>query len=170
MLNKITKIALFLICIFFSHWGYADQPDKKIALWISDKVVNYIQENGISGLQREMHSNAHVFRYKDIYAFVLDEEANMIAHGANSALVGRNMYNIQASDGVRVFQLMEKHLKGQQKGWVHYVWSNPINKKIQLKKVFIQRVNHYYVAVGIYLPAASTQHLQKHSTIKTFSE
>lgn len=165
MLQKnCISLAIFLL-ISWTSSVQADAPDRKIALWIANQVVNYIHEVGISGLQQEMFGENQAFRYRDIYAFVLDEEANMIAHGANKALVGRNMYNIRNSDGVFVFQLLQGQLVNQADNWVSYRWANPINNKIQEKDVYIKKVKGYYVGVGIYQPPLSTQHLVKYSNL-----
>lgn len=157
-------LAIFIL-IFWTSSVRADAPDRKIALWIANQVVNYIHEIGISGLQQEMFGENQAFRYRDIYAFVLDEEANMIAHGANKALVGRNMYNIRNSDGVFVFQHMQNQLGSYPDKWVSYRWANPINNKIQEKDVYIKKVKGFYVAVGIYQPPLSTEHLAKYSNL-----
>jgi signal transduction histidine kinase len=93
---------------------------------------------------------AKKFNYLDLYPFVYTlDGTNCVAHGANPALVGKNLINLRDTDGkylIRDLSAMAK--KGG--GWVDYTWPNPVTKMIDRKSSYVERMGNYFVGVGVY--------------------
>jgi cytochrome c len=94
------------------------------------------------------------FHDRDLYVFVYDisqpNKAICAAHGLFPALVGKNLYDIKDPDGKYLVRPMVAIAEGSGRGWVDYKWPNPITKKIEDKSSYIERMDHYFVGVGVY--------------------
>ena len=84
------------------------------------------------------------------YFYMFDKNANLIYHGNNKKLIGKNLYDFRGSYGL--FRVVEKALKdGTSSG--QYLWKNPKNGKNENKYVYISKIKNsdVYIATGFYL-------------------
>ncbi|MGH6671260.1 MAG: cache domain-containing protein [Xanthobacteraceae bacterium] len=93
---------------------------------------------------------AQKFKNLDLYPFIYTlDGTDCVAHGANPALVGKNLIDMKDQDGkflIRELSVMAK--KGG--GWVDYKWPNPVTKMIEAKSAYVERMGNYFVGVGVY--------------------
>jgi cytochrome c len=87
---------------------------------------------------------------RDLYVFVLDLQGNVLAHGANKAMIGKSLINIKDPSGRLFVQDMLKIGETTGEGWVDYSWSNPTTKKIEPKSTFIKKAGDVLIGVGVY--------------------
>lgn len=88
---------------------------------------------------------------RDLYIFVMDLEANMLAHAANKGLVGRNIMDLKDPDGKLFIQEFVTKAKNPGEGWVDYKWPNPVTKKVMQKSTFVKKLGaNRLVGCGIY--------------------
>ena len=73
-----------------------------------------------------------------------------MAHGANAALVGKNLIDLKDPDGKFLIRELAAVAKGPGSGWVDYKWPNPITKLIDNKSSYVERMGDYFVGVGVY--------------------
>lgn len=90
------------------------------------------------------------FNDRDLYPFVYKlDGTDCVAHGANPALVGKNLIDLKDQDGkFLIRELSEVATKGS--GWVDYKWPNPVTKLIEAKSSYVERMGDYFVGVGVY--------------------
>ena len=93
---------------------------------------------------------ARTFNDRDLYPFVYTlDGTDCVAHGANSAMVGKNLIGLKDQDGkFLIRELSEAAKKGG--GWVDYKWPNPITKLIEAKSSYVERMGDFFVGVGVY--------------------
>jgi cytochrome c len=93
---------------------------------------------------------ARTFNDRDLYPFVYTlDGTDCVAHGANSAMVGKNLIGLKDQDGkFLIRELVETARKGG--GWVDYKWPNPITQLIEAKSSYIERMGDFIVGVGVY--------------------
>lgn len=93
---------------------------------------------------------AKAFNDRDLYPFVYTlDGTDCVAHGANPALVGKNLIDLKDQDGkFLIRELSATANKGD--GWVDYKWPNPITKLIEAKSSYVERMGDYFVGVGVY--------------------
>lgn len=91
------------------------------------------------------------WRPKDMFVFAQDMNANMLYHGANEKLVGKNFTEMRDSSGKEFNKEMIATAK-KGSGWVDYQWAHPATKKIEDKSAYIVKTAkpEGFVAVGIY--------------------
>lgn len=117
-----------------------------------EHVVTLFDAEGIEAVIAAVGdpSNA-TFRDRDLYVIVGELGGNLVAHGANSALVGRNLDGMKDANGVLVGVELQKTAREDGAGWVDYVWPNPATKKIESKSTRVVRLgDSHYAGVGIY--------------------
>jgi cytochrome c len=90
------------------------------------------------------------FNDRDLYPFVYTLEGVSVAHGANAALVGKNMIGLKDPNGVAMVKQMSVVAQSGQPGWVDYKWPNPLTNKIDDKTAYIERAGDVFIGVGIY--------------------
>lgn len=93
---------------------------------------------------------AQKFKDRDLYPFVYTlDGTDCVAHGANAALVGKNLINLKDQDGKLLIQELSATAK-KGGGWVDYKWPNPVTKLIDAKSSYVERMGDYFVGVGVY--------------------
>jgi cytochrome c len=75
------------------------------------------------------------FHDRDLYVFVRSMDGNTVAHGVNKGMIGHTSLDLANAKG---------------SGWVDYRWPNPVDKKIEPKSSYIEKVGDYVVGVGVY--------------------
>ena len=90
---------------------------------------------------------ATAFHDRDLYVMVYNRSGTCVAHGANPALIGKTLINLQDTNG----KYLIKDLVGvTDAGWIDYTWPNPVTKKIQPKVTYVVRVGDFQIGVGAY--------------------
>ena len=93
----------------------------------------------------------------ELYIFVIDiqnigiQNAVMVAHGANEALIGTEVYDLQGREGKYIVQDMAEAVDNPyQKGWSTYHWKNPKDMLVREKYSYVVKIKNYIVGAGIY--------------------
>jgi signal transduction histidine kinase len=131
----------------FSTVAFANTPDAAKAM--VKKAVVFLKANGKDKALAEFSNPKGQFVKGELYLTVWDLSGTQIAHGANAALVGKNLIDLKDSDGkafVKEFMAVGK--KGS--GWVDYKWTNPKSKKIEPKTVYLEVSGDVLIGCGVY--------------------
>lgn len=86
----------------------------------------------------------------ELYVFVQKFSGEIVAHGANKGLIGKNLLEVKDPDGKPVTRSLIEVASTKGEGWVEYKWPNPASKKIENKATFVKKVGDVMVACGIY--------------------
>ncbi len=87
------------------------------------------------------------FHDRDLCLMVYDQSGTRVSHGANPALIGKTLINLQDTDGK---YLIKDLVAVRDAGWVDYMCPNPITKKVGPKTTYVVHVGDYFVGVGAY--------------------
>lgn len=87
------------------------------------------------------------FHDRDLYVMVYDSSGKNVAHGANAALIGKNLIDLKDVDGKF---LVREITAVKDQGWVDYKWPDPLTKKYGQKTTYVLHVGDYLVGVGAY--------------------
>lgn len=114
------------------------------------KGVAYIKANGAEKAAEEF-TNGKTFKEKDLYIVYTKFTGDVLAHGGNPKLVGKNLTGMKDSEGNPFFQMLLDLAKTKGKGWSgSYRFMNPATQKIEAKVMYLESVGETYVGVGIY--------------------
>jgi signal transduction histidine kinase len=113
-----------------------------------NEAVTYYQQHGAEKTFEQINKADGRFRQGELYVFVFDGEGNIVAHGADSSLLGTNRMDQQDENGKYfVKEIMDLSEGG---GTVKYVWMNPETGKVEPKTSYISRVGQYRFGSGVY--------------------
>lgn len=115
-----------------------------------EKAAQLIEKEGAEKAFAVINDPAGPFVSNDLYVFVGRLDGTTIAHGANKALIGKNLIAMKDADGVRFVQAMIDMVKTKGSGWVDYKWPDPTTHKIEPKSSYVKLVADMYVGCGIY--------------------
>lgn len=151
-MNKVLKtFAAFATCMavmaaaFAGERGTADDAKALVK-----KGVEYVKKNGKDKLIQEVNGKNPQVLDRDLYLSVWDLKANVLAHGANARLVGKDIIDLKDADGKPFMQEIVKKAEAAGSGWVDYKWTDPISKEIQPKSAYFEKVNDVIISSGYY--------------------
>jgi cytochrome c len=115
-----------------------------------DKAIGHVNQVGADHAYADFSRPDGGFVDRDLYVFCVDMEGKMLAHGNNTALIGRNVIEMRDPDGVQMVKESIRILNSSGAGTINFKWPNPISKKIEAKSAFIARVKGDWCGVGYY--------------------
>jgi len=94
----------------------------------------------------------------ELYVYVLGTDGVMLASGGSSAaLIGRKVMNMRDAFGTPFFWDILEKAKTSDTGVVEYRWLNRLHHKPERKIAYFQKVGERLLAVGYYIPRASSE-------------
>lgn len=151
-----------LLCLCFSHaWAAAETTAKTVddgqaAKALLVKALARYHDQGDKAFAE--FSRQGDFVKGELYVYVVDTNGVMLASGGPSvALIGRDVSDLLGPDLQKAFKqgLAAPQTEGIQQA--EYRWQNWSDGKVELKHVYYQRVGDRILAVGYYLPRASSE-------------
>jgi cytochrome c len=146
----ITVITVFVCFLTFSLANAAEKGTADEAKSLVAKAIDFIKANGKEKAFTEFNNKTGKFTDRDLYIFVVDFKGNVLAHGGNKSLVGINMLGLKDSEGNFFIKNMIQAAQTKGSTWSDYKWTNVVTKKIEPKSSFVQKIDDYLVACGIY--------------------
>ena len=147
-------IALFAISLIPVAFAQTDNTsDKEVKAMVLD-AINLYDEIGKDSF--ESFNSSPDFHKSDLYMFVFrDSDSIMMAHGANTALIGESVDKILDFYGESIGKMI--HDKATQEGvWVEYLWEDPVDKETHPKTVWVVKHDGYIFGTGSYSDAEPT--------------
>lgn len=114
--------------------------------------VEHIKKVGADKAFQDFTNDKATWTKKDLYLMVFDAKNITLAHGANSAMVGRDFSLVKDAGGVAIVPEMNKVAALKGKGWVDYDWVHPTSKKLEPKSTYVERLptGAGLIGAGIY--------------------
>jgi signal transduction histidine kinase len=127
-----------------------DFATKDEAQTMVKKAVAFIKEQGPDKAYPEITDRAGKFVDRDLYVVVYGLDGKVLAHGGNAKLVGKEMLDAQDVDG-KFFVKERVELAGKQPNfWQDYKFANPVDKKVEPKQMYCERLAETAVCAGVY--------------------
>jgi cytochrome c len=128
----------------------AKHATKDEAVAMVKKAVAYIKDQGVDKAYQEISNRTGQFVDGDLYIVVYQLDGKVLAHGGNVKFVGKDMSDAQDVDGK--FFVKERIELAQKQAffWQDYKFVNPVEKKVEPKQMYCERLEHTAVCGGIY--------------------
>ena len=127
-------------------WG---TPSEAKALVL--KALDYIKENGKEKAFAAFMDKKGEFIYKDLYLFVIDMKGNVLVHGEDKSLVGKNQLDLKDSTGKHFIQDFIKLMQMEDSAWAEYKWRNYETHEIEPKLTFLKKLDdNTFIGCGAY--------------------
>ncbi len=144
-------LMVVIICLLSASFVFAQEKGTaKEAQDLVAKAIAYYKAEGKDKAFAAINDSKGQFTKNDLYVFVFDFNSVCLAHGANKALIGKNLKELKDSNGKRFIDEMSQAAKTKGKGWIDYTWTNPTNKKIEPKSSYYVKEGDMYFGCGIY--------------------
>ena len=114
------------------------------------KAVAYAKAHGKERAIAEFHNPKGEFIEGDLYVLMGDFNGYLLAHGANPGMAGVCAIDGKDAKGKYLSRGMIEVAKTKGSGWFEFAYENPYTKKVQEKLSYIERVDDYYIACGVY--------------------
>lgn len=121
-----------------------------------DRAERHLLDKGDEALAS--FSRAGEFVEGELYVYVLDTQGNFLASGGSSiTLIGRNVTDLQDSEGRAFMREILDGAHAQGAGRVEYRWRNPSTGRNEPKIATYRKVGERILVVGYYTPFASLE-------------
>ena len=129
-----------------------DRGTKDEAKAMTSAALAHIKKVGNEQAFKDFTTDKANWTKKDLYVFAADTKGNVLAHGANDKLVGKNMIELKDQNGKMFVREMAELALTKGEGWVEYDWTHPSTKKVEGKSTFVKRIPGFdgSVSVGVY--------------------
>ena len=149
--KKFILLTYITMILFFGTFCLADAGQEEDAKLYVNKVVQYINKNGLEKAKKELIKPDGQFQKNDLLINISDFNGVLLAHNTYIKLIGENHWNLKDPKGkLFIQQSIEIAKKGG--GWSDFWWTNPKTKKIQSAHGWIQRVPDMEVWVMATIP------------------
>ena len=123
---------------------------KDEAVAMVKKAVAFIKEQGAEKTYPEITSKDPNFIDRDLYVVVYQLDGKVLAHGSNPKFVGKDMSDAQDVDG-KLYVKERVELAGKQASFLQdYKFVNPVDKKVEPKQMYCEKLENTAVCAGIY--------------------
>jgi signal transduction histidine kinase len=142
-----------LLLVLLAGWlcagvVYASEKDQAVAL--VDKAAALAQAQGKEKALAEISTAKGQFDKGEIYVFAYDTQGVIVAHPKNPKLIGKNLLEVPDPDGKFFRKEIQEVAKTKGTGWVDYKYTNPENKKVELKTTYLKKVGDLIICCGVY--------------------
>ncbi len=131
-------------------WAVSEHANAKEAEAMVKKGVAYIKANGKERGYAEITSKQSRFRDRDLYLVVYGLDGKVWAHGANEKMVGKVLIDLKDIDGKEFVKERVELAKAKNAFWQDYKFTNPVDRKVEPKKMYCERLDETVVCGGIY--------------------
>jgi cytochrome c len=139
-MRKLAVLVAAVMMMVFGSVVVAHAVTADEAKAMTEKAVAFWKANGKEKAIAEFNNQKGQFVKGDLYVFVNEFGGAIVANGGNPKLVGQNHLELKDPSGKLFNKEMVEVAKTKGSGWIDYVWTNPISKKVQPKSAWIQRI------------------------------
>lgn len=149
MMMKIVGTIALLSVLGAPAWG-AGHATKEQAVAMVNKAVAFIKDQGAAKAYPAIDKKGGQFTDRDLYVVVYGLDGKVLAHGANSKLIGKDMIDAQDVDGTYFVRDRVNLAKKEATFWQDYKFVDPETKRIEPKQMYCERLDETAVCAGVY--------------------
>jgi cytochrome c len=148
---SITTLALASTFLLGTASANTNLATKDEAVSMVKKGIAFIKANGVDKGYAEVSNKAGQFVDRDLYLVVYGLDGKCLAHGANAKQVGKDLIELTDIDGKYFVKDRIAMVKAKATGaWQEYKFTNPVNKKIEPKLMYCEKLGETAVCGGVY--------------------
>lgn len=118
-----------------------------------DRAVAHVQAVGQERAFTDFTRRDGGFVDGELYVYCVASDGTVVAHGGNPKLVGKNLWALRDAEGKLPTIAQIRLGQTQGKGWLEYLWPNPVTGRVQHKVTYIVRIDDRTIcASGYYKP------------------
>jgi TRAP-type uncharacterized transport system substrate-binding protein len=133
------------VAITAAPYGTRDE-----AVAMVKRVQDKYRKEGLDLTLKAITAKTKEFHDRDLYTWVLDVSGNLLAHGGNPDLVGKNIIEFKDQNGKFLIRQLIDVCKRGGHGWTDYRWRNPQTHVDEDKSSYVERMGEYCIGSGVY--------------------
>jgi signal transduction histidine kinase len=137
--------------------SYNDRMERAFVVDLVSDAVGQVERLGTAAFPR-FRDPKGPFVVKDAYVFVFDRKGTDLVNPGFPNLEGRELLDLQDSDGKPVIREMFEVVERAGEGWVDYMWPKPGESRSTLKSAYVAKArmgdDWVLVGSGVYLADA----------------
>ena len=149
-LGKTLTTALVATLAFIGAAAAGSGASKDDAVAMVKAAVTFIKEQGPEKAYPEITSKTGKFHDRDVYVVVYQLDGKVLAHGSNEKFVGKDLIDAQDVDGKLYVKERVELAAKQPSFWQDYKFVNPVDKKVEPKQMYCEKLENTAVCAGIY--------------------
>jgi cytochrome c len=142
--------ALAATFVFTGAAAAAGGANKDDAIAMVKKAVAFIKEQGPEKAYPVISTKGGQFSDRDLYVVVYQLDGKVLAHGANTKFIGKDLIDAQDVDGKLYVKERVELAAKHDSFWQDYKFVNPVSKKVEPKEMYCQKLDNTAVCAGIY--------------------
>jgi signal transduction histidine kinase len=123
--------------------------DAKAVKMVND-AIELFKSHGKDKTFAEIVNKQGRFHQGELYVFVYDLHGNVVAHGQEPNLVGKNRLDATDPSGKAYVKERMALIKEKGEGWQTYQYKNPVTGKVENKKTFVKKYEDFIFGSGVY--------------------
>jgi len=151
MKQLLTLIACLAMGLVSIRADAADRGTEAEAEALVKRAIVYYQKQGKQKALEEFSKSPGPFVDRDLYVTVLTMEGDSLAH-INPKMRGRNMMEFRDSDGKYAIKERTQLAQTQGKGWHEFKFFNPMTKKVETKRNYVDTYDNLVFSAGAFRP------------------
>jgi hypothetical protein len=144
-LSAILVVFMFVAATALAEEQRGSNADAKLMV---EQAIAHIKEVGAPRAFEDFSTPGGKWHNKDIYLFCYKMDGTNVCHGANKALIGKNLIDLKTADGQFLIKNLVEIARTKGSGWIDYQWPHPQTKKTEAKRAYVMRIPGYDGLVG----------------------
>ncbi len=146
----IVMAVAVLACITGFAFAAAKRGTAEGAVVMVKKAIATAKVKGNDAVFAEINNPKGPFVDRDLYVFVYDLNGKVKAHGQNPKMIGKELIGMKDADGKEFVKERIEIAKTRGSGWQDYKFTDPLTRRIEHKRAYIERYEDLIFGCGIY--------------------
>jgi signal transduction histidine kinase len=148
---KLIATATALCLGFACASAVASEPTEKEAIAMAERAAVFFKAHGKEELKKAISEKNPEFSQGSLYIDMRDIKTGIVlAHPHNPSIVGKDLTDVPDANGKKYRREIIELAAAKGKGWVDYMYKNPVSGKIEPKTTYILRIDDFCVEAGLY--------------------
>ncbi len=147
-LRNLSTITVAVILIAATAFAAEPRGSSAEAKKMVEQAVEHVKEVGAAKAFDDFSTPGGKWHNKDIYLFCYKMDGTNVCHGANAALIGKNLIDLKTADGQFLIKNLVEIAKTKGSGWIDYKWPHPQTKKTESKRAYVMKLPGYDGLIG----------------------
>lgn len=140
-----------LACLAMASAFATTEPTEKDAIAMAERGAAFMKAHGKDELMKKLSAKDPDFVQGELYVDMRDLKTGIVlAHPINPSIVGKDLTDVPDPSGKKYRREIIELAAKSGKGWVDYMYKNPVSGKIEPKTTYILRVGDVVLEAGIY--------------------
>ena len=147
----MNRLLTATLLTFAAFQAAAAEPTEKDAIAMTERGAAYMKAHGKDEMMKKISAKDPDFVQGSLYIDMRDLQTGIVlAHPINPSIVGKDLTDVPDASGKKYRREIIELAAAKGKGWVDYMYKNPVTGKIEPKTTYILRVGDVVLEAGIY--------------------